>query len=144
MHHTRWMTITLTVAAIVCGPMVANTQISAGVTLYGITNCDTIKKARQWLELHDIDYQFHDFRAQGIEPQVISRWIEQLGWEKVVNKRSTTWKQLDSIERDNMNSQSAITAASNNPTLVKRPLLDMDGQYYVGFKPADYHTLFNA
>jgi arsenate reductase len=113
-------------------------------TLYGIKNCDSIKKARQWLQQHDIDYHFHDFREQGIEQLIISQWIVQLGWKKVVNKRSTTWKLLDSQQRDNMTSQTAIDVIASNPTLVKRPLLDVQGQYYVGFKPAEYQAIFSV
>lgn len=109
-------------------------------TLYGIKNCDTVKKARKWLDEHNIHYHFHDFRAEDLNSDEVSMWIQQLGWDKVVNKRSTSWKQLSAEERDNMDECSAVTAILNNPTLVKRPLLDIDGQYSVGFSADDYKS----
>ena len=111
-------------------------------TLYGIKNCDTVKKARQWLDKQGVDYHFHDFRVDPITPATVEQWIQQLGWENVVNKRSTTWKQLDEQARNTMNEGSAVAAILDNPTLVKRPLLDRDGQFSVGFKPEQYSTLF--
>ena len=112
------------------------------VTLYGIKNCDTVKKARKWLDAHEINYHFHDFREQDINSNQVKLWIQQLGWDKVVNKRSATWKQLDGTERDNMDEVSAVAAILGNPTLVKRPLLDIDGQYSVGFSAEDYQAKF--
>lgn len=114
------------------------------ITLYGIKNCDTVKKARLWLDQNGIDYHFHDFRVDGLAHQQAQRWIEQLGWETVVNRRSTSWKQLDNSARETMDTASAITAIVNNPTLVKRPLLDIDGRYNTGFKAADYQLFFNV
>jgi Spx/MgsR family transcriptional regulator len=111
-------------------------------TLYGIKNCDTVKKARIWLDDNNVDYHFHDFREQGIDKKIVSGWVKQLGWETVVNKRSTTWKQMDASSRDNMTEVSAIAAVLENPTLVKRPLLDINGQYSVGFKASDYEARF--
>lgn len=113
-------------------------------TLYGIKNCDTVKKARQWLEQNGIDYHFHDFRADGLERQQAQQWVEQLGWETVVNRRSTSWKQLDSSARETMDSNAAIDAIVDNPTLVKRPLLDINGRFNTGFKAANYQLLFNT
>lgn len=111
-------------------------------TLYGIKNCDTVKKARQWLDSNKIDYRFHDFRQDGIEQEQVTQWIKQLGWETVVNKRSTTWKTLTPADREAMNTNTAISAILNNPTLVKRPLLDINGQFSVGFKATDYAEKF--
>jgi arsenate reductase len=111
-------------------------------TLYGIKNCDTVKKARQWLKDNDIDYQFHDFREQGVDRETVVSWISQLGWETVVNKRSTSWKQLDETTRQSMDEKTAIDCILGNPTLVKRPLLDRDGNFSAGFKAADYQTFF--
>ena len=110
--------------------------------LYGIKNCDTVKKARKWLDENGVAYRFHDFREQDIEKKQVTDWVRQLGWESVVNKRSTTWKQLSAEQRDSMDEQSAIIAIIDNPTLVKRPLLDMNGDYRVGFKAADYAAIF--
>lgn len=110
--------------------------------LYGIKNCDTVKKARKWLENKGINYRFHDFREQGIDKQQAANWVKQLGWETVVNKRSATWKQLDTDLRDNMDETSAINAIMANPTLVKRPLLEIHGDYFVGFSTCDYEAIF--
>ena len=111
-------------------------------TLYGIKNCDTVKKAQKWLDQHNVDYKFHDFRQDGIEKNQVSQWIDQLGWETVVNKRSTTWKALDDASKNSMDSKTAIDAILENPTLVKRPLLDLNGVFSVGFKAADYEAKF--
>ncbi len=111
-------------------------------TLYGIKNCDTVKKARKWLEANNRDYQFHDFRETPIKQQQVKDWITQLGWDTVVNKRSTSWKQLSEEQRNAMDEKSAIAAILDNPTLVKRPLLDKDGDYTVGFSDKIYQSLF--
>ena len=111
-------------------------------TLYGIKNCDTVKKARRWLEQQAIDYRFHDFRADGLTKAQVATWVKQLGWEALVNKRSTTWKQLDEATRDGLNDTNVVAVILANPTLIKRPLLDLDRQYHLGFKETDYRQLF--
>ncbi|WP_339339184.1 ArsC family reductase [uncultured Oceanicoccus sp.] len=111
-------------------------------TLYGIKNCDTVKKARKWLDANTIDYQFHDFREAPIKQQQIKAWIAQLGWDTVVNKRSTSWKQLSEQQRNIMDEKTAIAAILANPTLVKRPLLDRNGEFTVGFNAKLYQDLF--
>ena len=108
------------------------------ITLYGIKNCDTVKKARRWLESNDTPYQFHDFRADGLTQEQVENWAQQLGWETLVNKRSTTWKQLDETQRTTMDNSSSITAMVQHPTLIKRPVLESDGEILVGFKPEQY------
>ncbi|WP_049629246.1 ArsC family reductase [Cellvibrio sp. pealriver] len=112
------------------------------ITLYGIKNCDTVKKARTWLEKNAITYQFHDFRADGLEPQQIKNWIDALGLDALVNKRSTTWKELDDATKQQFTAD-AVNIILANPTLIKRPLLDTGKQQYVGFKETEYRTLFN-
>ena len=113
------------------------------ITLYGIKNCDTVKKARSWLEQHNVDYRFHDFRADGLTVAQVNAWIAEIGLEKIVNKRSTTWKELDETTKTHFNETTAATVISENPTLIKRPLLDTEKQKYVGFKDAEYATIFN-
>lgn len=113
------------------------------ITLYGIKNCDTVKKARTWLEQHNVDYRFHDFRADGLTVAQVNTWIAEIGLEALVNKRSTTWKELDEATRTHFNETTAPAVISENPTLIKRPLLDTGKQKYVGFKDAEYTTIFN-
>lgn len=111
--------------------------------IYGIKNCDTVKKALKWLKDNNIEHQFHDFRADGITEAQIKQWLQHLGWETVVNKRSTSWKALSQEQRDSMNEQTALAAILEQPTLIKRPLLEHNTQVQVGFKADDYATLFN-
>ncbi|MCV6605830.1 MAG: ArsC family reductase, partial [Porticoccaceae bacterium] len=98
------------------------------ITLYGIKNCDTVKKARRWLDENDISHHFHDFRVDGLETEQVARWAQQVGWEVLVNKRSTTWKQLDQARRDTMDGSSSISAMVEHPTLIKRPVLENNGE----------------
>jgi Spx/MgsR family transcriptional regulator len=110
--------------------------------LYGIKNCDSVKKARRWLEQNQIDYQFHDFRSDGLSEKQVIEWINILGWETLVNKRSTTWKALDDNVKNTMNTEKATVAILASPTLIKRPLLATKNQLNVGFKDSDYQALF--
>lgn len=114
------------------------------VTLYGIPNCDTVKKARTWLEQENIDYRFHDFRKDGLESSQVEKWIDELGWEVLVNKRSTSWKALDEGQRKTMDAKTALSAILDSPTLIKRPLLDSGQSRNVGFKAQDYEALFKG
>lgn len=111
--------------------------------LYGIKNCDTVKKARKWLTDSQVNYQFHDFREDGLSEQQVQQWLDELGWETLVNKRSTTWKTLDEATRNKLDNHRAVALILSNPTLIKRPLLDTGKQRYVGFKSEQYQTLFN-
>ncbi len=113
------------------------------ITLYGIKNCDTVKKARTWLEQHNVDYRFHDFRADGLTAAQVAQWIADLGLDALVNKRSTTWKELDETIKNQFNEATAVEVISEYPTLVKRPLLDTGGQQYVGFKDSEYNRIFS-
>jgi arsenate reductase len=111
-------------------------------TLYGIKNCDSVKKARRWLEAKPVAYTFHDVRIDGITADQIKHWIETLGWEAVVNKRSTSWKQLDQTVRENMDEKTAVDEILLNPTLIKRPVLENEGNLVIGFKDSIYAELF--
>ncbi len=113
------------------------------ITLYGIKNCDTVKKARRWLEDHGIEYRFHDFREDGLDAGQVRTWLDELGWETLVNKRSTTWKALDPAQRESMDDSTALAAILEQPTLIKRPLLDTGHERRTGFKDSDYQQLFN-
>lgn len=114
------------------------------ITLYGIKNCDTVKKARKWLDEHHVDYRFHDFREDGLERDAVAAWIAELGWETLVNKRSTSWKALDEAARAGMDDTTALDAVLAQPTLIKRPLLDTGKERFTGFSAGDYTRIFNA
>lgn len=113
--------------------------------LYGIKNCDTVKKARQWLEARHLPYQFHDFRTDGLEQQTVERWLDILSTEKLINKRSTTWKRLTDEERAALSSDKTTAAhvVLTHPTLIKRPLLETDAQLHCGFKDGEYAAIFS-
>jgi len=113
------------------------------ITLYGIKNCDTVKKARDWLTKNNIDYRFHDFRVDGLDQAQVKNWITNIGLENLVNKRSTTWKELDDSVKNNFNEKTAEAVIVENPTLIKRPLLDTGKQKHVGFKEAEYTKIFS-
>lgn len=108
------------------------------ITLYGIHNCDTVKKARRWLDTHSIDYRFHDFRVDGLDLIVLASWVQQLGWEALVNRRSTTWRALTDNEKSSMNEQSAVQTMLAQPTLIKRPVLVTQENVMVGFSEKTY------
>ena len=111
------------------------------VTLYGIKNCDTVKKARTWLEAHEVAYQFHDFRQDGLSKTTLSDWIKQLGRDALINKRSTTWRNLNDKDKAISNDTQALNLLLAQPTLIKRPVLASDKLLLVGFKPQDYQQL---
>ena len=113
------------------------------ITLYGIKNCDTVKKARKWLDTHGIEYHYHDFREDGLDRKTVAGWLNELGWETLINKRSTSWKALDEASRESMNTHSALLAIMDQPTLIKRPLLDTGHQRHTGFSAPGYETIFN-
>lgn len=112
------------------------------ITLYGIKNCDTVRKARRWLEQHAIDYRFHDLRDDGLTRARLSAWDRDLGWEALLNRRSTTWRQLPATQRDGLDRATALDLMLKHPTLIRRPVLEIDKRHYVGFKDDQYAQLF--
>ena len=112
------------------------------VILYGIGNCDTIKKARTFLNNRGIEYQFHDYRKQGLDSELLETWVQDLGWEALINRRGATWRQLDSATRDSLDTDSAIEVMLANPAIIKRPLLVNAGQRYLGFSEQRYSQIF--
>ena len=112
------------------------------ITLYGIANCDTMKKARKWLNDQGVDYEFHDYKKLGVPEKELKKWCKQLGWETLLNKRGTTWRKLDEAVKDSVDEKSAIRIMLDNPSIIKRPVLDIDGQYTVGFSADSYTQLF--
>ena len=110
--------------------------------LYGIKNCDTVKKARKFLDANAVDYSFHDFREDGLNPIQLSAWAAELGWEALLNKRSTTWRQLPAETKDNINEVLALMVMEDQPTLIKRPVLELSDQVLVGFNEKTYTDIF--
>lgn len=113
------------------------------VTIYGISNCDTVRKARKWLQAQEIDFSFHDFRKDGLEPSLLSVWVEELGWETLLNKRGTTWRKLPDEQKADINQDSATALMLQEPTLIKRPVIDTGSQKQVGFSTDSYQQLFS-
>ncbi|PSJ45752.1 ArsC family reductase [Zobellella endophytica] len=113
------------------------------ITLYGIKNCDTVKKARKWLEQHAIDYRFVDHRADGLDPVELARWLAVLGWEQLVNKRGTTYRALSDADKASLGPDTAAARLLSSPAMIKRPLLELDGQLHLGFNAELYSRLFN-
>jgi len=113
-------------------------------TLYGIKNCDTVRKARKWLETHNITYHFHDFRADGLTGEQLQRWCKLAGWETLLNRRGTSWRQLPPQTRDNIDEASALELMRQNPTLIKRPVLERDdGALLIGFSESEFQRTFH-
>lgn len=110
---------------------------------YGIKNCDTIKKMKKWLEAEQIAYQFHDYRTDGVDRDMLTQFEAALGWEAMVNKRGTTFRQLTDEQKAGLDKDSAITLMLEQPAMIKRPLLVHNNQYHLGFKPDQYHAIFN-
>lgn len=113
-------------------------------TLYGINNCDTVRKARKWLEENSIDYRFHDFRKDGLTETQLLQLEQQLGWETLLNKRSTSWRQLDKKQQETIGKESALALMIEKPTLIKRPVLEHENGMMTGFKEAQYQQFFNS
>ncbi len=111
------------------------------LTLYGILNCDTCKKARQWLERSGIAYRFHDYRADGLPPELLQRFIDALGWEKLLNKSSTSWRQLSAEQQADLTCEKALALMLDTPTLIKRPILESGTRLIIGFKTDQYEAL---
>lgn len=111
-------------------------------TLYGISNCDTIRKARKWLQERDIEYTFHDFRKDGLNPVQLRAWVAELGWEALLNKRGTTWRKLPEQTRATMDETLALAVMEDQPAIIKRPLLATSGQLVVGFSAKQYRQIF--
>lgn len=112
-------------------------------TIYGITNCDTVRKARRWLDEHQVDYAFHDFRKDGLSKDLVNRWCQQVGFEALINKRGTTWRQLPDDVKAAMDESRAVDVMLNNPTVIKRPVLEHDGTLDIGFSADRYRQHFS-
>jgi len=109
-------------------------------TLYGIANCDTVKKARAWLADHGVEHRFHDFRKDGVPPQQLERWLREFGWERVVNRQGTTWRRLDAATQASVkDAGSAHGFLLAHPAAIKRPVVEwQDGRRTIGFTPGEW------
>lgn len=114
------------------------------ITLYGIPNCDTVSKARKWLTANDIEFQFHNFKKDDLDKKTLQSWVKSLGWEVLLNKRGMTWRKLTDEQKTDINETKAISIMLENTAIIKRPVLDINGQFYVGFKPDSYAEIFTS
>lgn len=110
--------------------------------VFGIRNCDTVRKARKWLDDAGIDYQFHDFKKDGLAPETLAYWEDALGWEALVNRRGTTWRKLPEAVRDNISAHSAHALMLENPSLIKRPVVQGDDGVTLGFSADQWAERF--
>ena len=109
------------------------------ITIYGIKNCDTMKKARAWLDAQGVAYAFHDYKSAGIEREKLERWAKKAGWETLLNKAGTTFKKLPDKDKEGLTEAKAIKLMLAQPSMIKRPVLEIGGgKILVGFKPDDY------
>jgi len=111
------------------------------IKIYGIPNCDTMKKARRWLEANGIEYDFHDYKKLGVPEKNLKNWVKQTGWETILNKRGTTWRKLDDEVKDNIDETAAIQLMLDNPSIIKRPILESGKLLLIGFDEDQYKRL---
>ncbi|NOT12436.1 MAG: ArsC family reductase [Methylococcaceae bacterium] len=109
-------------------------------TLYGIKNCDTVKKARLWLDQNGVAYQFHDYRVDGLSPELLKHFADGLGWNTLINRSSTSWRQLSSEQQSDLTEDKALRLLQDSPTLIKRPILDTGKKLVIGFKAGQYEN----
>jgi Spx/MgsR family transcriptional regulator len=108
------------------------------VTLYGIKNCDTMKKARAWLDAKGVPYAFHDYKAEGVDRARLETWAASVGWETLLNRAGTTFRKLPDADKAGLDEGRAIALMLDQPSMIKRPVLDLGGRLVVGFKPEQY------
>ena len=109
-------------------------------TLFGIPNCDTVKKARDWLAAHDVAFDFHDYKTAGVDRASLERWVAEQGWEVVLNRAGTTFRKLPEADRVDLDADKAIALMLAQPSMIKRPVLDLGDRRIVGFKPDVYQA----
>lgn len=112
--------------------------MASSITIYGIKSCDTMKKARAWLDSHGVNYTFHDYKAAGIERKQLEVWGRDVGWETLLNRAGTTFRKLPDADKENLTEKKAIALMLAQPSMIKRPVLDFGGRLLVGFKPEIY------
>ena len=112
------------------------------ITIYGIKNCDTMKKARTWLDAHKVAYAFHDYKVSGIDKATLGEWTKAVGWETLLNRAGTTFKKLPDADKENITEKKALALMLAQPPMIKRPVLDTGKKLVVGFKPENYAATF--
>ena len=111
------------------------------ITVYGIKNCDTMKKAFKWLDKQGVEYQFHDYKKEGVDAKTLTGWSKKVGWETLLNRRGTTWRKLPDKIKDSINEKSALKIMQEQPSIIKRPVLKKGASYLVGFDEASNKKL---
>lgn len=112
------------------------------IIVYGIKNCDTVKKALKWLAEHNIEHKLHDYRVEGLDSDFLEQAEAQFGWENLVNKRSTTWRNLADEVKKTLSKTTALSVLAQNPTLIKRPIIMQEGKALIGFNEKEYQAVF--
>ena len=111
--------------------------------IYGINNCDSVKKAKRWLVENQIDFSFHDFRKNGLGHKLVSRWVRKIQWDLLLNRRGTTWRGIDQKIKNHIDRATVVNFLCDHPTVIKRPILEHGDLLMVGFNEIDYMQLFN-
>lgn len=114
------------------------------ITIHGIKNCDTMKKARAWLESHGVAHDFHDYKAKGIDAATLGAWARQVGWEKLLNRSGTTFRKLPDTEKEGLTEARALALMQAQPSMIRRPVLALGDRLVVGFEPAAYEAAVGA
>jgi arsenate reductase len=122
--------------------MAKTKSVTKSVTIYGIKNCDTMKKARAWLDQHGVAYTFHDYKTAGIETNDLKRWAGDAGWQRLLNRAGTTFRKLSEKDKTDIDEKKAIALMTRQPSMIRRPVLDFGGKLIVGFDAAEYAKAF--
>lgn len=112
------------------------------LTVYGIPNCDTMKKARRWLDEHGMEYSFHDYKKLGIDEKTLRAWVDEVGWDALLNRRGMMWRKVPEATRQNIDGEGAIRLMLDTPSIIRRPVLVHDGKLHIGFSEGDYRRIF--
>ena len=118
--------------------------MAKAVTIYGIKNCDTMKKARAWLDGRGVAYSFHDYKSAGVDRGTLERWARATGWETLLNRAGTTFRKLPDKDKEGLTEKKAIALMLAQPSMIKRPVLDVGGKFLVGFQPEQYSKTFGG
>jgi arsenate reductase len=117
--------------------------VTVATVIYGIKNCDTMKKSRAWLDKHGIDYAFHDYKTAGVEREKLERWAKKVGWEALLNRAGTTFRKLPDKDKDGLTEKKVVALMLKQPSMIKRPVLELGaGKLLVGFAPESYKAAF--